>query len=238
MRAARNPARYGPRQPSGGTVERGYPFNYDEDPDPANYANRTHGGAGGAGGPRDGGQTRTQGLARAIVDSFPLVKFVRGDKGRKDERERERTARREEVEDGPKRVDGSEQWSMEVRSTVERPSKETRREEDYPSAAAQGGEGVETFSPLAVRPASPSPSPTLESTPPVDLPRAGDPPLSNLGADVSASSSSLPTELDLEETDEHCPICLLDFEDGCVTYASFPTLNSTDRLAVAFVETT
>lgn len=218
MRAARNPARYGPRQPSGGTVERGYPFNYDEDPDPANYANRTGGGAGGGGGPRDGGQTRTQGLARAIVDSFPLVKFVRGDRGR---REDERTARREEVDDdGPKRVDGSEQWSMEVRSTVGRPSKETRREEDG-SASTPGGEGVETFSPLAVRPVLPTPTPTLESNPPVDLPRADDRPLSNLGADVSASSSSLPTELDLEETDEHCPICLLDFEDGCVSLVCF-----------------
>lgn len=66
LRSIRHPERYGPR---GSNPPRRYPYNYD---DPSfNDQDPTDGN--GALPP----QTRTAGLARAIVDSFPIVRYVR-----------------------------------------------------------------------------------------------------------------------------------------------------------------
>lgn len=72
IRALRHPERYGPR--SGRREASSYPYNFDDPRFGGGDANLGEGG--------EVAQTRTGGLARAIVDTFPIIKFAGSKKAR------------------------------------------------------------------------------------------------------------------------------------------------------------
>ncbi|GAA5968632.1 hypothetical protein JCM21900_006408 [Sporobolomyces salmonicolor] len=74
IRVIKHPERYGPRAG----------FGYG-----ANRLSGTTGGGAGTGGTGGGGQTRAQGLARAVLDTFPVVRFGGGGGGSQARRDEE-----------------------------------------------------------------------------------------------------------------------------------------------------
>lgn len=213
MRAARNPDRYGPR--SGSTsgangssrAARGYPpYNYDEEGFDDAFAARM-----GYGPPvvdARPAQTRTQGLARAILDGFTVVQFRRRDGGggagggggglagsrANGGAQMDDSGKASIASAGADEALALEPLRAGARSAAvsdgggER-AKVGDDDDELPQAASAGGSSLG----LAARSGADASS--------VDLAAAG------LGGTDEPN-------LALEETDEHCPICLLDFEDG------------------------
>ncbi|KAM0750921.1 hypothetical protein T439DRAFT_380759 [Meredithblackwellia eburnea MCA 4105] len=207
VRAIRHPERYGPRGGRG-----------------ANLNN--HGGLGGAGGGGGGGQTRAAGLTRAILDTFPVVKFGRsggeeeGDEGRRtkvvEDEEEGRAVELSRIEalhgvpvvavgrevggDGDRGDDGDvggeRVGEKEVRH---QPSRETvnRRSTSSDSSSFRSA----LSSPLtAVSPTGVTPPP-----PPIPpLPSATSPP-------QETTTTINPIDVNSSTT---CPICVCDFELG------------------------
>lgn len=217
MRAARNPDRYGPRAASGGQG-RGYPYNYDDE-DAIDEAFAARMGYSNGGAEPLPAQTRTQGLARAIVDSFPLVKF----------------ARRDHRANGAARVEvpGENRPAPFATEGIQRPRAE-RADESGKGSILSGGEveslPLEPMYRRSMRDDGQPPSEELDATEPaarVEVLNAllsgstlyrpstaglTAAPLPDTRSLVSATGDE--PNLALEETEELCPICLLDFEDG------------------------
>lgn len=222
MRAARNPDRYGPRAASGAVQGRGYPYNYDdEDAYDDAFAARHGYSTSGQAVQHIPAQTRTQGLARAIVDSFPLVKFARRDR-QPNGAVREEVGGQQRVAPAPfvseaavrprvERADASGKASylsgVEVESLPLEPMHHRdQRDEGRPSA----GDDFKAHEAAQVEVVDASPSGSTHYRPSTDALAAVVPP------DARSVASGIGDEpnLALEETEEHCPICLLDFEDG------------------------
>jgi hypothetical protein len=220
MRAARNPDRYGPRAAGGGQA-RGYPYNYDdEDAFDDAFATRMGYATGGQTGQHLPAQTRTQGLARAIVDSFPLVKFARRDQRadggpRREEIDGQQrpaplgneSTQRPRVERADESSKGSYLSGREVESLSLEPMYRRSLRDDRRSAAEDDTKSSEAAQ-VEVLDASPSGS-THYRRPSADG-------LTAAPIDTHSIGSAMGDEpnLALEETEEHCPICLLDCEDG------------------------
>jgi hypothetical protein len=220
MRAARNPDRYGPRAAGGGQA-RGYPYNYDdEDAFDDAFATRMGYATGGQTGQHLPAQTRTQGLARAIVDSFPLVKFARRDQRADGGTRREEidgqqrpaplgneSTQRPRVERADESSKGSYLSGGEVESLPLEPMYRRSLRDDKRSATEDDTKSSQAAQ-VEVLDASPSGSTHYRRTSADGLTAAP--------IDTRSIGSAMGDEpnLALEETEEHCPICLLDFEDG------------------------
>ncbi|BGP50306.1 hypothetical protein JCM10450v2_006223 [Rhodotorula kratochvilovae] len=206
IRAARHPERYGPRPGAGGAT-----------------------GAGGEG----GAQTRAGGLTRAILDTFPVVRFGGAPGERRDE---EATAGAGVGgEDGRKKdgADGGEEVELAVlpsvglapaiprrrSSSLDSPAAEAitlAPEGVRPRAESRASTGAESFhsantTPLAHRHSVASLGAAAALSPVPASPPAGDAsaqPQSQAAVEATLASAADAAEADL------CPICFCEFEDG------------------------
>ncbi|GAA6057881.1 hypothetical protein JCM3770_001814 [Rhodotorula araucariae] len=208
IRAARHPERYGPRPGAGAP------------------------GAAGEGGP----QTRAGGLTRAILDTFPVVKFGGPPSERRDEEATQ--AAEPGGEDGRKKDDGGvEQVELAVLPSVGlAPATPRRRSSSLdspievagtregarPRAESRASTGVESFhsadtTPLAHRHSVASLGGAAALAPISPTAARGDTTGLQLAAAQSPSHAAVEATLasaaDAAEADL-CPICFCEFEDG------------------------
>lgn len=220
VRAIRYPERYGPRAGFG-------------------YGNRASGS-----GPNGGAQNRAQGLARAVLDTFPIVRFGGGGTDAEGQRRRDEEAGKGEDGDSHKdlgKEDGDEVELVRLAPTLSAVPRSTRTESN------RSGEEIEelatqdrphelrtSISTNSFHSAASLPPPVGQSDPslgilsvvgpsPVDSTSAP----SNLAATSpsrpdsttqpsSSTSTTTPAALDSVNDEDHlsCPICVCDFAEG------------------------
>lgn len=244
VRAMRHPERYGPRA---GLRDYGSEGQYlarrglvtsvvdaHFSPGYPNYDDPRYGGPGGLGSiPVGPPQTRTAGLARAIVDTFPIIKFVRRSSHRPEERDQQnhrasdhkRVSRFElpviphQVDDGHYDNNDSDKdngFASDNERSNQRPPSSHRQQWSSSSHGSRHGAHHRQSSYLLSNEGPFGDSVLLDpNAVSVDVAAAG-PHASSSGS--SSRRASAAGELDdsqvLEDSGESCAICLLEFEEG------------------------
>ena len=186
IRALRHPERYGPRGP------------------------------GGAGGSGSGGQSRAQGLTQAILDTFPVVKYLSGQGGQRGAQDAQAANKLDDEESGTganggtHTVAGSEANTDGVRMHVlASPTTTSTAHGQEASAAtlatvphlAHGRHGTDAT--LATTPGLDSDDKDVDAAP-------------GRGSTDTGGAAATVEGMDPADVNDSvtCPICLLDFEDG------------------------